>query len=674
MSNMRDVMDTSKLFTIIYSGVENDRYYKILYDLGIRSFLMSYHYIQGKSIDIKQRFEGQDVRLFIDSGAHTYQNNAEYEDYSVEYWEEHLKKYLQWVKNHKEYIFAIANFDFENLVGGDVVDRWNKEYFEPFMIESNIPVCFVWHDNSALSWDMYCERYPYVGFSGINTNGVSLDFTAYFAKLKTAEKYNSLCHGYGMTKTAILPKLPFYSSDSTTWLVGLQYGEINFWTGKKMTRLKKDKWKGEYLDKIEALGINRKLLLDEDTDEMVKANIIAFMEAEKYIRTHLHIRMYWLKPAVAKPKSLVEVKFPSLEWCEGKTEFDKPEAYAKDLNINPEAEGVMDIVLDCTLFIKRKEEGYNQLFLKDYLKDETTIKNLYNFYLNSMCEDDDARIEELTSFFTDVVMGENDKLFFKGTTFDRVVKERESYMMEETHDIIDLTEEEVKESLKNLLPENTTDPIDLMDEEIFKGTDIIPVRDEGGKFIKGQKSVHRPKQMYSEKYPKLACDRCYSAATCPEFKAGYVCAYSKMFKRFDTRNMTDIIEAIQGIIAMNLERMQRAMIFETLDSGVPDGTLTAMIDQNIRLLTTLKNLYDNSSSQILRQTTTLKADGSCEQETKVTNPQQGSIIEQLFKNRLGKDSFEPEPEPKKEVENSVISNKDIIDINNIIEVKGEKNE
>ena len=125
---LSDIVDLTKLFTIIYSGVENEKYFKILYDRGIRDFLMSYHYLTTKSKGIESVRE-LGVRLFIDSGAHTYQNDEKYLDYTVEYWEEHLKKYLAWAKKNKDLIFAIANFDFENIVGAETVNRWNKEYF-----------------------------------------------------------------------------------------------------------------------------------------------------------------------------------------------------------------------------------------------------------------------------------------------------------------------------------------------------------------------------------------------------------------------------------------------------------------------------------------------------------------------------------------------------------------
>ena len=192
-ANLNEVMNFGVPFELIYSGVENDSYFDILYDMGIRNFLMSYHYICNKHINMEKRFaDEKNIRLFIDSGAHTYQNDPKYSEYGVDYWEDHLKKYLRWAERNKKYIFAIANFDFENMVGDEVVNRWNREYFEPFMLRTGIPVCFVWHQNSYEDWDFYCKRYPYVGFSSVNTEGESISLNEYKDRIKTAEKNNSL--------------------------------------------------------------------------------------------------------------------------------------------------------------------------------------------------------------------------------------------------------------------------------------------------------------------------------------------------------------------------------------------------------------------------------------------------------------------------------------------------
>ncbi|MBO8161101.1 MAG: hypothetical protein H0Z24_05645 [Thermosipho sp. (in: Bacteria)] len=669
MNKLREIINRDRLFTMIYSGVENEKYFNILYNMGIRNFLISFHYITEKNIDIKKQYKDKNIKFFIDSGAHTYQNDPKYLDYPIEYWENHLKKYLDWAKENKDYIFAIANFDFENLVGAEKIQEWNKKYFEPFMLETGIPVCFVWHQDSYTTWERYCERYPYVGFSSVNTEGEAIELKEYISKLKIAQKYNSVVHGFGMTRTSMLPKLPFYTVDSTTWLVGLQYGEINYWNGTKMSRLKKEKWKGEYLPKLIALGLNKEKLLAEDTEEMIKANIIPFIEAEKYIRQRLRSRMYWLKQE-KNNNSLDDTDlFPPLDWLEGKTEpqYDNWEEYAKRLNINVEDRTfAINAVIDCSVFcqIDIDEEGeitsenpdLLNFFNESYLG-KNLIPELHDLYINQVSSDEKEQIRDLINFFRDVATGKEEKLLNWGTAFAKA-REREKYIEEEEYEYEDLTEEEIRDKLSELLPapKDDSDPhpeVTALDDEIFNKAGIVPVRDSKGRFLKGQRKVRKPKNIYSDKYPKLACDTCYAAQSCPEYKAGYVCAYNKMFKRFDTRDMNDIIDAMQSMVNLNLERMQRVALFEILDGGMPDGNLTAMIDQNMRLLKLLKDMYQYGNPEVLKQTKIKRADGTEETIVQVSNPRGGGILEKLFSqtvNKSNNNNKEEETNPKSKID------------------------
>lgn len=634
--NLYDVINHNVPFELIYSGVENDSYFDVLYDMGVRNFLMSYHYIQNKHINIRKRFSNlAKIRLFIDSGAHTYQNDPKYAEYDESYWEQHLQKYLKWVEQNKEYIFAIANFDFENVVGAETVNRWNREYFEPFMLRTGIPVCFVWHQNSYSDWSFYCKRYPYVGFSSVNTEGETVSLNEYKERLREAEKNDSVVHGFGMTRTAMLTELPFYSSDSTTWLVGLQYGEINYWTGTKMSRLKKDTWKTTYLNDIcSRYNLSPDKLANEDTIEMIKANIGAFIDAEKYVQERLKSQMYWMKARITKRDvdNLPSDFFPSTEWFDNNAHEGLKE-YCLKCNINPDYEGAFNILYDVTAFVTWGDEEHKKMhdwYLEE--KQADLINGLHDFYINRIVGSKEDKIQDLIDFFKSCVSGENDKLLHLGTNFDRTVKERESYIEEDDTELVDISPEEVRERLKNLLPDKSsegTPEIDELDEEIYRQAEIVPTFDDKGKFVKGQVAVRRPKKVYSAKYPKLSCDTCFAAAKCPEYKSGYVCAYNKMFERFSTRDMSDIIQSVQGIVEYNMTRMQKAMIMETLN-GTIDPTVTGLMDTNIRYMQMLKQMYETGSPEVLKQTKVIRADGTEETTTSITNPQSGGIMEKLF--------------------------------------------
>lgn len=649
--DLREVMDYTRDLSIFFSGVENESYLSILYDVGVRNFLMSYHYLNGRPLrSVLSKYKG--AKLFVDSGAYTYTNDPKFNDYTIKQWESHIEKYLSWAEKNKEYIFGMASLDIEFIVGAEQVKEWNRKYFEPFMLRTGIPVCFVWHDEEAYdTWEQHCQRYPYVGLTAVNNqNAESMGTSYYVNMLKVAEKYNTVVHGMGMTRTGMLTQLPFYTVDSTTWLVGLQYGEVNYWTGTKMTRLKKDKWKGEMLGQIVSLGFDEEKLLAEDKEELIKVNVKAFLIAQNFIHTRLKSMMYWQKArAVHRDMdNLPSDFFPTPEWLNSSPSLDEIREYAKKFNINPELPNVGEVVSDVVALMNWDNEEYSSFRAFYEEKDFELLKGIHDLYINKIRETNEERVEDLQKFFRECLAGSNESLLQMGTNFDRRQKEREEYLEEdEEYDLVDIPQEEVRAKLSVLLPtpsdeeEEGAPEIDALDEEIFAKANIVPTFDKDGKFLKGQKKVRKPKQVYSKKFPKLACDNCFAAAKCPEYKAGYVCAYNKIFKKFDSRNMQDIIESMQGIVNYNMERMQKAMIFETLNGSL-SGDVSSLMNTNIHYMQMLKQMYDNASAETLRQTRVVRADGSMEETTHISNPQSGGILERLFGNSQKE---EPKEEP-----------------------------
>lgn len=656
-SNLKEVMDLTRPFNMMFSGVEDDKNFQILYNMGIRNFLISFHYVQKKHLNTS-RYEEMGIKFFVDSGAFTFMSSLEHQDYTIEQWEKYIESYLRWIEKHKNIVFAFASLDLEYLVGGEQVQIWNEKYFEPFMLRTGIPVCFVYHDNATkLTWEQYCQRYPYVGISwgGIDTQGNDLNYG--MDRLRIAEKYGSLVHGMAMTHTSLLTKLPFYTVDSTTWLVGLQYGEINYWTGTKMTRLKKDKWKGSMLSQVVAKGFNEKKLLEEDKEEMIKVNVHAFIEAELFIQDKLKSRMYWLRPnSVERSESdLNLIKYPSPDWLANAENEVNWEEYAKSFNISIEDRiTATNCIIDLTSFMNWENEEYKEYIEKVYTTE--LIKELHDMWINRIVASDEDRIKDLKQFFKEVLLGKTDKLLVLGTNFDRIVKERESYITDEEYEMTDVSDMEINNTLSKYLPapvEGSPAPeISDLDDEIFKEEGIVPVRDSQGRFLKGQKQVLKPKKMYSNKYPKMACDMCINAQKCPEYKAGYVCAYNKMFERYNTRDMGDIIQAMQGIVDFSLIRLQRGMLTETMNGGLPDPSVTGMMNQTMGLLTQLQRMYEVGNQEVIRQTKIVRSDGTQEMTTQVSNPQRGGILSQIF-GSMGSDNTEETEETTETTETVV---------------------
>jgi len=214
-ASLYEVMDYSQEFSIFYSGVEYEFYFDCVYEMGVTDFLMSYEYVRGKGAKLMKKFkEMPGVRLFIDSGAFTIFQDPQYASWTLDQWEQRIEEYLTWAKRHKDIIFAIADLDLQAQLGLELITQWRRRYFEPFMLETGIPVCFVWHTcDGEEGWERLCQRYPYVAVSMTSDKHEMADLKQ---KFRVAEKYGAVVQGMGSTRTSQLPQFPFYTVDSTS--------------------------------------------------------------------------------------------------------------------------------------------------------------------------------------------------------------------------------------------------------------------------------------------------------------------------------------------------------------------------------------------------------------------------------------------------------------------------
>ncbi len=423
---------------------------------------------------------------------------------------------------------------------------------------------------------------------------------------------------------------------NTSWKAGVIYGKVAYFdlNTNRLRYLDKDKWKGDYFNElVSRYCLDPKEFENEAEIEIVKASTGAFIEAEKFIRERLKSRMYWLKAVSVKndADNLSADFFPPLDFFEG--DLSGLREYAVKYNVNPDLDTseLVDVIRDVVVFLTWGNPEYER-FWRYYANNDSIIIELHNMYINRIVETNEDRVKDLVEFMKEVIEGKTDKLLHMGTNFDRVVKERDVYVEDEI-EMEDVSREETIAAVSKYLPESSTSnseapEIDELDDEIFKGVGIVPIRDAKGRLQAGVKRGSK-KTLYSKKFPKFACDTCYAAVKCPEYKSGYVCAYNKLFNRFDVRNMGDVIQAIQGMVEHNLTRMQKAMVTEILNGSV-DPNVTGFINQNTQLLKTLTQLYDSGSAEVLRQTRVMNADGSYATTTEVRNPGSGGILERLF--------------------------------------------
>ena len=438
---------------------------------------------------------------------------------------------------------------------------------------------------------------------------------------------------------------PFATVDSTVWLVGTQYGEVNYFDGRKMMRLKKDKWKRQFKNKLIQLGANWTLMEHEDPYELQRVNILTLIAIEKYVQKKMRQKMYWIgkeKPTFIDDRGVEDVKenveevaeekeeilprgtLPDIEWFD--TDMNDYLKYCDSLGIDKTLvkSDALDYIAHFCTFLKYTDklseyppEELYQLANKFKLKGINTVKKV---------------IPALTEAFAAHAIGARGELNHISSvpTSPPRGEEREDMLEECNEVLIDVPVEECESILSRFLPSGNDMPEVEKYDEILLSANIVPVRDETGKLVKGQKKYHRPKKIYSDLMPKMQCNTCYKAQDCPDYKEGCVCRYNKIFKRFNTRNAGDVMDALHGMVELNLERLQRMVFFELMDGGMADPNVSSLIDQNTRLLNMIQQMSIGSKI-VASKRTIVDESGRVEETCTVTsNPEQGGILTKIF--------------------------------------------
>ena len=69
------------------------------------------------------------MKILIDSGAFTFFKDPQYKTKSLEWWETYLKNYTDFVRTHRDYVFACVELDIDSIVGAEQVQEWREKYF-----------------------------------------------------------------------------------------------------------------------------------------------------------------------------------------------------------------------------------------------------------------------------------------------------------------------------------------------------------------------------------------------------------------------------------------------------------------------------------------------------------------------------------------------------------------
>jgi hypothetical protein len=170
--------------------------------------------------------------FILDSGAFSYMNGRKTDDID---WDEYADRYAAFVlkKNIRNYI----EIDVDRVIGLSEVERLRRR-IEKKVGWKSMPV---WHVGRGYDyWLKMCTDYDYVCFGAFLVDKLDSSKYPIVTKfIRDASRLNARVHGLGFTGFKWLPKLHFYSVDSSSWLAGNRYSHVCKYKDGRVNIIKK---------------------------------------------------------------------------------------------------------------------------------------------------------------------------------------------------------------------------------------------------------------------------------------------------------------------------------------------------------------------------------------------------------------------------------------------------
>lgn len=286
---------------VLLAGSESKESASRMREMGAKHLLLSYYYLRNKKdpVPFLEEMRQNSTFMFLDSGAHTFFHEAgisavhgEKKTKTAENPEQYLHEYIQWLKEYGSYFDGYAELDIDQIVGHDKILEWHKIWEESGLDK----IVYCYHPTQPISyWEKICKENHYVGIQG------NLPLQKYVGYLNVAKKYGTKVHGFAMTKTEPMQKLPFFSVGSTSWQSGERFGTTFEFNGRNMiAHLKDDKvaMRRKLKRKAEALGINSEAWIKDSRVEVGQWNVAQWLEMEKFIDKTA--KRYWVDDRTGK--------------------------------------------------------------------------------------------------------------------------------------------------------------------------------------------------------------------------------------------------------------------------------------------------------------------------------------------------------------------------------------
>lgn len=178
--------------------------------------------------------------FLLDSGAFSYMNGKQISKNDMDIY---VRKYIRFICQYEvPYFFEM---DVDKIFGLETVESWRKQ----IEIQTGKKCIPVWHKQRGVEyWKKMCRNYDYIAIGGLVLGAKKQEYPSYKKLVEYAAIRGIKVHGLGFTKTKILKEYPFYSVDSSSWVMGAVMGKQKHLFENGIITIQKIDTKGKRLD------------------------------------------------------------------------------------------------------------------------------------------------------------------------------------------------------------------------------------------------------------------------------------------------------------------------------------------------------------------------------------------------------------------------------------------
>lgn len=171
-------------------------------------------------------------RLIIDSGAFSFMNGKTITEQKLD---DYCADYVKFLKKYS--INRFVEMDIDAVLGFNKAMEYRK-YIESSLNKQSIPI---FHKSRGKSeFVKMVNDYSYAGIGGIAVKDIKPNEWRHFKQLNMFANSNGCkLHAMGFTPSKNLNDYGFYSCDSSSWTMGIRFGNLYRFNGQGMKSIKK---------------------------------------------------------------------------------------------------------------------------------------------------------------------------------------------------------------------------------------------------------------------------------------------------------------------------------------------------------------------------------------------------------------------------------------------------